>query len=363
MTNVYILGQNLKRYGIINNYTALSWSETWGSSGSFSIYAPVTAENTELLVKDNLIWIEGDNVGVIEILNKSIDEDTGLPSIEASGRFIESVWLGKRIIWGTLKKYGYPSDVIREIINTQVISPINPKRKLSNIVSTQTDNFGKKFQFVNSYGNCWDQLEKIDTDYNLDTRLVYDKDAYNLKLIIKDANDKSGLIRITTELGAYFSSAYSLDISDFCNTALVAGEGEGADRKLMVIGADNIGLGRNELYVDARDLQSEDNEGNTMTTEEYEASLLLRGKSKLQEHAIFQEYSANLKLTGTEAFKYGKDYFIGDLITVEDSQLMVKLVAIVRGHDLSRDRDGETESLVLGLALPTITKLLKRRDA
>lgn len=363
MTNIYILGQNLKRLGIINNYTALSWSETWGSSGSFNIYAPVTEENTELLVKDNLVWIEGDNVGVIEILNKSLDEDTGLPSIEASGRFVESSWLSRRIIWGTLKKYSYPSDVIREIVKTQVIAPINPKRKLSNIISDQVDNFSDKFQFVNSYGNCWEQIEKIDTDYNLDTRLVYDKDAYNLKLIIKDATDKSGLIRITTELGAYFSSAYSLDISDFCNTALVAGEGEGADRKLMVIGADNTGLNRNELYVDARDLQSKDDEGVSMTEEEYAASLLLRGKSKLQEHTIFQEYSANLKLTGTEAFRYGRDYYIGDLITIEDSQLMVKLVAIVREHNLSRDRDGETESLALGLALPTIAKILKRRDA
>lgn len=363
MTNVYILGQNLRRLGIINNYTALSWSEVWGSSGSFNLYAPVTEENTELLEKDNLIWIESDNVGVIEVLNKSIDEDTGLPSIEASGRFVESAWLSRRIIWGTLKKYGYPTDVIREMVKTQVISPANPKRKLSNIISSQTDNFGDKFQFVNSYGNCWEQIEKVDVDYNLDTRLIYDKDAYVLKLNIKNATDKSNLIRITTELGAYFSSAYTLDISDFCNTALVAGEGEGADRKLMTIGADNVGLNRNELYVDARDLQSEDNEGSVMTDDEYSASLLLRGKAKLQDHAVFQEYSANLKLTGTEAFKYGRDYFIGDLITVEDSQLMVKLVAIVRGHDLSRDRDGETESLVLGLALPTVTKLLKRRDA
>lgn len=362
MTNVYVLGQNLKRLGIVNNYTALSWSPVWGNGGSFTLYAPVTEENTLLLQKENLVWIEGDEVGVIEVINKSIDEDTGTPSIEVSGRYVEMVWLGKRIVWGTLTKKGKPSAVIRELVNTQVINPTEAKRKIPGIVSEQVEDFGESLQYVNSYGNVWDEIEKLNSENNLDTRLIYDKSAYKLKLTIKDATDKSSLVRITTELGAFFTSAYTLDISDYCNLALVAGEGEGAERKLIQVG-DFSGLNRSELYVDARDLQSENSDGTTLSVTEYEAALLLRGKNKLLEHPIFQEYSANLKLTGTEAFKFGKDYFLGDLITIEDSQLMVKLVAIVRGHDLSRDRSGETESLVLGLALPTITTLLKRRNA
>ncbi len=363
MTNIYVLDQELNRLGIVNNYTALSWSIVWGGSGSFNLYAPVTDENTELIVEKNLVWIEKENVGVIEVISKSIDEDTGLPSIEASGRFVESAWLSKRIIWGTLAINDYPSSVIRKIVTSQVIFPVNPKRKIPNIVSEQTEDFGEKYQFVNSYGNCWEQIEKINSLYDLDSILSYDKINNIFKLVVKEAADKSELVRITTELGAYFSSAYDIDVSDFCNVALVAGEGEGADRKLVIINPENSGVERNELYVDARDLQSENSDGTVLTEEEYIASLVARGKSKLLEHSIFQEYSANLRLTGNEAFVYGKDYTIGDLVTIEDSQLMVKLVAIVRGHTLSRDRSGETESLVLGLQLPTVTRLLKRRGS
>lgn len=48
---------------------------------------------------------------------------------------------------------------------------------------------------------------------------------------------------------------YDLDTTEYCNTAIVAGAGEGSERKIQYVNPENSGLNRRELYVDARDLQ------------------------------------------------------------------------------------------------------------
>ena len=45
------------------------------------------------------------------------------------------------------------------------------------------------------------------------------------------------------------------DISEYKNTAIVAGQGEGAERRIRYVGNENSGLERYELFVDARDIE------------------------------------------------------------------------------------------------------------
>ena len=52
-----------------------------------------------------------------------------------------------------------------------------------------------------------------------------------------------------------YNQEYTDDVNNLRTTALVAGEGEGADREIVVVNDNYSGLDRYELYVDARDLQ------------------------------------------------------------------------------------------------------------
>lgn len=47
------------------------------------------------------------------------------------------------------------------------------------------------------------------------------------------------------------------DISEYKNTAIVAGQGEGAERRIRYVGNENSGLERYELFVDARDIEDD----------------------------------------------------------------------------------------------------------
>ena len=55
------------------------------------------------------------------------------------------------------------------------------------------------------------------------------------------------------------------------------------------------GLFRRELYIDARDLQSDSDPDKPLTEEEYTAVLTARGKEKLAEHQLVRSFSAEVR--------------------------------------------------------------------
>lgn len=360
---IYVLNPNLEKVSVVNKYTAREWNTVWSSSGSFTLWAPITEENSTYLVENNLIWCGTRSLGVIEHIIKSTDEDTGKASIQISGRLCESNLLSRRIIWGLLTKSGFTSEVIAEILNSQVINPTNPKRKLSSIhMETPLSTLGEHISFINSYGNVWEQIEQLCLVANLDLRLIYDEETRFLNCSLKQGRDLSDIVKLSTDLGILFDSDYEKDISDYCNSVLVAGEGEGSERTITTLGDELEGLSRKELYVDARDLQSTNSSGFSIPQEEYIASLKERGRQKLTEHPVYESYEATLGVKASDSYKYGEDYSLGDIITLEDTSLQVKVQAIVREETISEDENGASINLTFGLALPTITKLIKRRD-
>ena len=80
---------------------------------------------------------------------------------------------------------------------------------------------------------------------------------------------------------------------------LVAGEGEGASRRTAIVGSAS-GLNRRELFTDARDISS-DTEDGTLSNAEYMAQLRTAFEGEVEV---------------TRLFKYGEDFFIGDIVQI-----------------------------------------------
>jgi len=122
------------------------------------------------------------------------------------------------------------------------------------------------------------------------------------------------------------------------------------------------GLSRRELWVDARDIQSQQEGGETMSVEEYLTTLATRGAEKLTESQLVQSFNATIR-THDPTYKFGVDFFLGDTITVTDERLGVSVDAVVQGVERSVSRDGESMSLILGYAQPTLYERLQRKAA
>lgn len=121
------------------------------------------------------------------------------------------------------------------------------------------------------------------------------------------------------------------------------------------------GLARRELYIDARDLQSDSDPDRPLTQEEYTAVLTTRGREKLAENQLVRSFSAVVR-SYDPTYTYGEDYQLGDTITVTDERLGVSADAVVRGIQRSVSGGVESLELTLGYGQPTLADILKRKE-
>lgn len=120
------------------------------------------------------------------------------------------------------------------------------------------------------------------------------------------------------------------------------------------------GLSRRELYIDARDLQSQQQDGETLTPEQYAGVLTTRGLEKLAENQLVRSFSAQVR-TQDATYQYGRDFFLGDKITVTDERLGITVDARVMAAQYAVDSTGESLTLTLGYSQPTMYDTLARK--
>lgn len=88
----------------------------------------------------------------------------------------------------------------------------------------------------------------------------------------------------STEFETIESLEYTESDLDYKNFAVVAGQGEGIERRIISIG-DAAGADRYEMFVDARDVSEEDDKGNPRPDEKVIADLNKSGNEKMSGHA------------------------------------------------------------------------------
>ena len=103
------------------------------------------------------------------------------------------------------------------------------------------------------------------------------------------------------------SREYVSDVSEFKNTAIVAGQGEGADRKIILVGNENTGINRYEMFVDARDIEDE-------------SALPDRGKNKLADYTCSDTYSSEV-----DSAEYQTKWNLGDVVVTIDHEYGVNM--------------------------------------
>lgn len=116
---------------------------------------------------------------------------------------------------------------------------------------------------------------------------------------------------------------------------------------------------RREIYIDARDLQSDSDPDNPLTPEEYTAVLENRGRQKLAEHQLVKSFAAVIRAV-SPTYALGEDFRLGDTITMIDENLGVTVDAVVQGVTHSVSREGEQTEFTFGYGQPTIYDTLRK---
>lgn len=336
---IWILDQSFQSILLIDSFESLIWVERYNGSGSFEIYTKVDLNILNRIKKDYYVWIkDSDKLMIIETIQITTDVENGARMI-FSGRSLESI-LDHYIIWKQTTLSGKLQTGIKKLLTENIISPSIADRKLSNFVFQETDDpyiadLTLEAQYTGN--NLYDVIYEICNICNIGFRITLNE-KYQFVFQLYSGKDRSydqfenPYVIFSPKFENIVSSNYIESNKLFRNVALVAGEDSGADRKTLVVGSGS-GLARRELYVDARDIQSETPEG-TISESDYNKKLKTRGEQKLSEYETTKSFEGEIETT--KMFVYGTDFFIGDIVQFVneyDMEAKVRVMEFIRSQD------------------------------
>lgn len=326
------------RMEMIRAYNFVQYTDEFNGPGSFTITIPTTEESIKYLNEDNFILFEDGIVGVIRYFGYSRDDRT---TIQIKGYLTNGI-LNRRSFLLTSKYYDTLSNVSRQMVEDLIISPEDVVRRIDFIKLSELEQYtpesdkvrvqatGDKLgEFITKtflpYGFGYELYPKIE-NYNAETDTLSNLSYLEYRVLKpKDRTigneDGNSPVVFSFELNNLSKLDYESDSTNYCSIAIVASEGEGQERKVIEVGeSEKTGFDRIELYVDARDLQSENSDGTTITDEELEQLMKQRGLEKLTENKRFISFDGTIT-EGNISYKYKEDFYKGDYVSIIDKEL------------------------------------------
>lgn len=357
MLNVY--DKDFNRLGIIGKFNYLLWRKRYSSFGEAELIVDATAENIALLQKENILYRSEDNEAMY-IYYRRLSDDGKNDQLTVKC-FSLSKWLDRRIVWGMYNFNGTPENIIRALITSSVINPSNVNRKFENVGLTDLKNIGTSVMLQVSYKNLFEKIEEICNTYEIGFRSIFN--GNQLLFDVYDGVDRSynqsvnQRVVLSKEFANVLTRDYEESTSELKNTALIGGKGEGIDRTLVSI-ENGAGIERLETFVNASNIDDSE-DGVAIPQAEYEALLLEDGEEKLQDYVEVSSFDCELDVTKDNT-KYGRDFYLGDIISIRDDKL--SLIAHSRVVEVDEVFQNATKMIhvKVGKAIPTLQEKVKR---
>lgn len=364
--DIYVRDRNLKVVDIVDDAQSVIWTKRFYECGDFEIYIIANEKNLQKFQQGYFLTREDDDtVMVIEHINITTDVENG-NYLTITGRCAKSL-LERRCMWNysvmqsradgstrTIPQWLFYEALDNLCINSNIrlagdnwdgYGP-DLKRDIS-IISQSADYFLDvvrtkgvstksiyNYNYIDSFLNILiEQCKSVYIGFGF--ILITEGNENKLALQAVQPNDRSQdqtilpQVTFSQEYSNLLSSNYDKDATNYKNCAFVFGEGEGAARRMRRVWRDDsrpTGLDLYEVVIDARDLSSNNSDGTKMSDEEYGNNLTIRGRSKLAESNVVETFDG--EIAPDVNYEYKKDYFLGDLVTIENEYGISRTVRI-----------------------------------
>lgn len=343
--DLLVLNKNLDVVAIVDVYESIIWTERYYEYGDFELYTAMTQDILNYIKTDNYIQRVGsDRVMIIEEIRIDTDSETG-NHITITGRSLESI-LDRRVIWSQTTISGNLQNGIKKLVNENIISPSKEERKISNFIfkdSTDSQITGLTVEAQYTGDNLYDVISKVCEEKSIGFKVSLNESKQFVFELYAGA-DRSyeqtnyPYVVFSPNFDNIINSNYLESKENLKNVALVGGEGEGTARKYLAIG-NTSGLDRRELFVDARDISSEGEDGETLTTEQYNELLKQRGNEYLADYTDLVSFEGAVETN--IMYKYGVDFFDGDIVQIANEyghEAKVRILEVV----ISENEEGNS---------------------
>lgn len=364
---ITILDDTMRIVDVLRKYEYSQYQYKAREIGTFQINAMLDKENLYLMDKTKNFYVlfDDDVFGVIESVKRESDSETSKVFVIKGSLALKL--LEYRVIKGQVTFKGKSYKYIEELVKQNLIMSDDSNRNIALSVEFEDEERLKQVCSIIDKqvtgGSLWDEISEVAEADKLrivlkpNVVVINRENPYNIDgwtLIIGAGEDRTrhrgnkvvSPVVFSQSLSNIANTDYIVDRSKLKNTVYIAGEGEGTDRKWYNIDVNSDvtfgerkGWNRKELWVDARDIQSEQ-DNKKLTDAEYEELMKQRADEKAKDNDLSEEYTATVTDI-TKQYTYKKDYNIGDFVTIADEELGMEFDAQITNVIVTRKDDRE----------------------
>ena len=354
---IYILNENYKKIDMLKQWTYCNYTERAREIGTFEIHVRNTKQNKYLLNENQQYYVLFDNevFGKITNVNKTEEtEENGEINILGS---LALCILNDRVIKGTVNFSGKTHQYTTTLVNREIINNENVRRKMNMMVRydylSEMNNKCSNVDKQVTGGYLWEEIQpvleqdklgvrllpvvSIDHNVAVDSQHIFTTNISEWTLDILRGADRTKTNKVGNDPVVFSQSLSNIEKTEYVNNtesykniAYVAGEGEASERKWYEIDKTEqfeYGFGRRELWIDARDIQSQDENGNEISSTEYDKLIYQRADEKFAD--CEKQITYDSTVTRVNKYKYGVDYVLCDWCTIVDNELGLEVDAQV----------------------------------
>jgi len=359
---LYVFDKELNFLGILEGFFSLRWIRKYSKCGEFELHCGLTPSILNLLQRGNIIWKNDDaEAGYIEYRNITVNAQKE-EVLVVSGKFMTG-YLGRRIVWGTERINDTAEVVMRTLVDNHAINPANPDRVIPLLELGELKGIGQSINKQTSYANLLESIEEVSLSSGLGYRTILDLANQRLIFDVYEGLDRTAGQSMNApaifsqEFENILEQEYTDSLNNYRNVALVAGAGEGADRKMVTVGA-GAGLDRFELFADRRDLSDVDENGDPIPDENYLPELEQVGHEVLAECTEIQTFDSKVNMRSNLTYK--EDFDLGDMVTCLNRRWGITIDTRITEIEEVYETNGKSINVTFGNSIPTLIDKIKQ---
>lgn len=359
--DIKVLDKNYKVVALVDAVDSFIWTDRYNSFGEFEIYTPVTAEFLSVFQIDRYLEIDdSDRTMIIESQEIKSDVEVGNKLI-VKGRSLETLLERRVVFHQTLYVAEELQNIFSDLLDRNFINP-----ESSNGFQDPADPFKRKMPNMTWLENSDTRLDGIlvdkqyysETIYKIFEDLTKEHDL-GFKVVLNDSNQFVMSIYLgedrsyaqTTNPFVVFSPAFdNLDNSFYVKSkrrfknfarilSFIYDTGALHVQSIVPGTVDPTGINNREVFIDLQDEISRYVLGTTtlIDTDEYNEQVKSKAREILKnELGIVTFFDGVADVTTT--YKYGVDFFLGDIVQLEDEYGHVgrsQITEIIISEDVS----------------------------
>lgn len=231
-----VMNSQFERLAVIDDYTSFIWTTRFNTCGDYELVVDVNEKNVNLFRKDYfIVRDDDDHVGLVESVTIEKDSDQHEYMI-VKGRFLSSI-LGRRIIGKQTMVSGSVASCINTLITNELINPTITARQIPNFILGDYD-ISDEMEAQYTGDNLLETVCEICQTFGIGFKVTLNDDNQFVFELIEGTDHSYGqsqnpYIVFSDEYDNLLSSQYAEEYQEIITDVLVAGEGEGAERKTL----------------------------------------------------------------------------------------------------------------------------------